>query len=196
MDSNFKKNIDGDLVDFNNDDLVDKLTFESANFIRRMIAYLIDLLLIIVVWYMFTSKFYTEINLFVETLGDEVDDFYNYLLYQEFRDLFWRLLMNLYLVWFAVQTVYFMLVPALLGDGRTVGKMLAGIGTVDAKTLDEASPTKLFIREFVVRGLLEFVLIIPGIVSVFIAFFREDSKSLHDIIAKTVVIKLDLYDLK
>lgn len=190
------KNIDGEAIDFNKDDLVNKLTYESANFIRRMLSYLIDLLLIIVVWYLITKGFYKELDQFMETLGDQSNDFYDFMLYDQFRNLFWKLLMDLYLVWIGVQTLYFMLVPAFLGDGRTVGKMVAGIGTVDAKTLDEASPTKIFIREFIARGLIETVFIIPGIVSFFVAFFREDSKSLHDLIAKTVVIKLDLYDFK
>ncbi|XMB73056.1 RDD family protein [Mycoplasmatota bacterium WC30] len=191
-----RKNIDGETIDFDKDDLVNVLTFESANFIRRMLAYFIDVLLMIVIWYLITKGFYKEIDQFVETLGSGQNDFYNFMLYEEFRDLFWRLIMNLYLVWIAVQTIYFMLVPAFIGNGRSVGKMLAGIGTVDAKTLEEVTPTKLFIREFFCRGIIETVFIIPGIVSILFAFFREDSKSMHDLISKTVVIKLDLYDFK
>jgi uncharacterized RDD family membrane protein YckC len=77
-----------------------------------------------------------------------------------------------------------------------VGKLLAGIGVVDAMTLNELKPIKLIFREFVCRTLLETVLIIPLIISIGLSFFRDDSKSLHDILSKSVVIKMDMYNVE
>ena len=79
-------------------------------------------------------------------------------------------------IFYFVQTVYFTFVPAIIGCGQTIGKLLAGIGVVDARTLNELKPIQLIFREFVCRTLLETVLIIPLIISVCISFFRDDSK--------------------
>lgn len=189
-------NIDGEEIDLLQDDLAQKLTYESANFIRRMLAYLIDLLLVIVIWYLCSNIFLKEIDKFMETLGKLEEDFVDRELYLQLRDLVWKLFLNLYLAWIGAKAVYFTLVPAIIGDGRTIGKMVAGIGAVNAKTLEEASPSRLVLREIVGRCLIETLFIIPMIVSVFLAFFRKDSKSLHDLISKTVVIKFDLYKVE
>src|SRR5690554_7129343 len=76
-------------------------------------------------------------------------------------DLFWKLMLNIYLTWIVTILIYYTLVPAIIGKGRTLGKLLAGIGTVDLNTLDEVSPSKLILREFVGRVLIEYILIIP-----------------------------------
>ena len=49
---NIVHNIDGEEIDLLKDDLAEKLTYESANFIRRMIAFIIDTLIIIAIWYL------------------------------------------------------------------------------------------------------------------------------------------------
>lgn len=189
------RNIDGEIIDFTKDDLYEKLTFESANFVRRMIAYLIDFVFIIVIWYLISKSFFKELDEFIKTIGLNEDDFTNAELYRQFRQLIDKLYLNLFLTFIFVKTIYFTLIPAILGQGQTIGKLVAGIGVVDRKTLEEISPTRLIFREFIARGLVETLFILPGVISFFIAFFRKDSRSLHDIMANTVVIKLDLYDV-
>lgn len=189
------RNIDGEIIDFTKDDLYEKLTFESANFIRRMISYLIDIVLIIVIWYLCSKHFYNEVDDFIKSIGLNENDFTNVELLKQFRDLIGQLYLKLFLMFIFVKTLYFTLIPAIIGNGQSIGKLVSGIGVVDGKTLEEISPTRLIFREFVCRGLVETLFILPGIISFFIAFFRDDSRSLHDIMANTVVIKLDLYDI-
>jgi uncharacterized RDD family membrane protein YckC len=189
------RNIDGEIIDFTKDDLVEKLTFESANFIRRLISFVIDLIPIFVLWYLASKHLFTEVDAFVAALGADEADFTNLQLFLQFRDMLWQLYLKMFMYWIFIQTLYFSLTPAILGNGQTLGKLITGIGVVDLKTLEEISPTRLIFREFVCRGLVETALIIPAIVSVFISFFRKDSRSLHDLMAKTVVIKLDLYEI-
>lgn len=197
MDDNKKviRNIDGEIIDFTKDDLLEKLTYESANFIRRMIAYGMDLILVIVIWYLITKSMFVELDQFVEVLGANEADYTNVELFKAFRDLVGQLYVKLFLTWIFTKTVYFTLVPAIIGNGQTLGKLVAGIGVVDMKTLEEVSPSRLMLREFIGRGLVETLLIIPTIISIILAFYREDSRTLHDIMAKTVVIELDLYDI-
>jgi uncharacterized RDD family membrane protein YckC len=114
----------------------------------------------------------------------------------EFARLYHQSIVKLMFIFYFVQTVYFTFVPAIIGCGQTVGKLLAGIGVVDAMTLNELKPIKLIFREFVCRTLLETVLIIPLIISIGLSFFRDDSKSLHDILSKSVVIKMDMYNVE
>ena len=90
---------------------------------------------------------------------------------------------------------YYTFVPAIIGDGKTLGKLICGIGVVNVKTLNEITPTRLILREFVGGILVETLLIVPVIVSGIIAMVRDDSRCLHDLIAGTVVIKTDLYNL-
>lgn len=188
-------NVDGDLIDLEKDDLYEKLTFESASLIRRLSAYIIDLLLLIVIWYLLTKNMFKEVDVFVQNLGIDPLDFENLELYETFRDLIWETFLKSVLYWLGVNLVYFTLLPAIIGNGQTIGKLLTGIGMVDLKTLNEVTPTTLMLRECVGRILIEYLLIIPLIVSIIIMFMSKDSRSLHDRLAKTVVIKLDLYHL-
>lgn len=189
-------NVDGEEIDLEKDDLMDKLTFESANLIRRFFALLIDYIILIVIWYLSTKYVYRDMDRVVEGLGLGADDFVDPESYQNFVKEYTGFILKLVIYWVFIKSAYFSLIPAIIGKGRTVGKMLAGIGSLDFKTLEEIKPLKLIFKEFIIRGIVETLLIIPGIVSCFIALFRSDSRSLHDLIAGTVVIKLDLYDIE
>lgn len=193
------RNIDGEEIDFYKDDLKEKLTFETAGFARRLFAYLLDFILIIAIWFifsMFVFDFFKEVDEFITNFPATDEALQDPENFRIFSELMWKLVLNLILTYLAVQLVYFTLVPALLGDGRTLGKMLAGIGVIDIRTVNEVSPSRLFLREFLCRTLLETLLILPGIVSFIIALVRDDSRSLHDLLSKTAVIKLDLYNLE
>jgi uncharacterized RDD family membrane protein YckC len=79
--------------------------------------------------------------------------------------------------------------PAVIGNGKTIGKLLLRISLVDASTLEEMSPSRLMLREFVGRTLVETLLIVPGIVSLFMVLFSKDGKSLRDRLANTIIVQ-------
>jgi uncharacterized RDD family membrane protein YckC len=147
------------------------------------------------IWYLCTKHQFKQVDEFIENLGLNEADFTDAEKLKQFADLVGQLYLKLFLTFIFVQTLYFTLIPAIIGNGQSIGKLVAGIGVVDLETLEEISPIRLVFREFIGRGLVETVLIIPLIISFFIAFFRDDSRSLHDLMAKTVVVKLDLYDI-
>lgn len=179
-----------------NIELISKQTFETATFVRRMMAYLIDLLIVIAIaWTIIMSfKIFAKIDYFFEIFEASQAQIENMELFNEMRDLFWDLIIKIYLIWIGSKLVYFTLIPAIIGNGRSVGKLMAGIGVVDSITLEEISPTRLMIREFVGRILVETILIIPYIVSIIMSFYREDSRSLHDFIGQTIVIRTDMFE--
>ena len=189
-------NIDGQEIDFSDYNIQEKITYESANFIRRMCAFGVDFLIIICIWYVCSISTFNKLNDFVSQLGINPSDFTNPQILLEFARLYHQSIIKLIFIFYFVQTVYFTLVPAIIGCGQTIGKLLAGIGVVDARTLNELKPLQLIFREFVCRTLLETVLIIPLIISIGISFFRDDSKSLHDILSSSVVIKMDMYNVE
>jgi len=180
------------------EELILKQTFETATFTRRTMSFILDTLIIIALTYLaiVVFKLFQDLDKFFELFEATQNDIENRELYLEMVDLFWKLMLNIYLTWIVTILIYYTLVPAIIGKGRTLGKLLAGIGTVDLNTLDEVSPSKLILREFVGRVLIEYILIIPLFVSIIISFIREDSRSIHDLIANTVVIRFDLYDMK
>lgn len=189
-------NIDGEEIDFSNYNLQEKITYESANFMRRLCAFFVDILLVISIWYLMSISTFAKIDDYVANLGINPDDFTNKEVLSEFAQLYSKTIVKLFLFFYFAQLMYFTIVPAIIGEGKTIGKWIAGIGVVHSETLNELSPSRLILREFVCRTLLETVLIIPLIVSIIISMFREDSKSLHDILAKSVVIRTDLYDIE
>ena len=93
------------------------------------------------------------------------------------------------LKWLFCQTLYFCILPAILGNGKTLGKLLLRISLLDAGTLDEMSPSRLMLREFVGRTLLETLLVVPGVVSLFMVLFSKNGKSLRDRLANTVTVQ-------
>ncbi len=191
-----RKNIDGEIVDFSKDDLVEKLTYETASIGRRFSAYLIDAVIIISLLSIASFFLFKPINEFVTNLGVDENDFNSWVKYQEFKDLFLRLILNMYLAWTGIRIAYFTLAPAIIGSGRTVGRLIAGIGVLDCDTLEEISPSRLVLREVVGRVVVETILMIPGIVSIIMPFVRKDQRTIRDLIAGTNVIKLDLYNME
>ncbi|WP_162146759.1 RDD family protein [Acholeplasma granularum] len=188
--------IDGNPIDFSKDDLVYKLSFETANLVRRLSAYIIDLLLIVVIWYLVTLSLFNELDKFVQNLGVDSTDFENLILLDTFKNMVLELFFKAIIYWIGIKIAYFTLVPAIIGNGQTIGKLLVGIGVVRLNDLEEVSPTRLIIREVVGRAFIETLLIIPYIVSTCMMFISKDSRSLHDRVSKTIVIKLDLYNLE
>ncbi len=189
MESNNKVNLE-------QEKFYEEITFETASILRRFSAYLMDAVIILAVVYVISIFLFREIDAFVATLGTNEQDFNDLVKYEKFVQLFYKLILNIFISWILVRLVYFTLVPAIIGNGRTVGKLVAGIGVVDLNTLKEISPSKLMLREAVGRILVETFLVIPGIISMIIPIFRSDARTIRDLIAKTVVIKLNFYNLK
>lgn len=191
-----RPNIDGEMIDFSEDTLIEQLTYETASIGRRFAAYLIDAVIIISLVSLVSIFLFKPIDEFVSTLGADANDFNSWIKYQEFKDLFLRLILNMYLAWTGIRIVYFTLVPAIIGSGRTVGRLVAGIGILDCDTLEEISPSKLILREVVGRVVVETILIIPGLISIIMPFVRKDQRTIRDLIANTNAIKLDLYHME
>lgn len=189
-------NIDGEEIDFSDYNLQEKLTYESANFMRRLCAFFLDILLVICIWYLMSISTFSKLDEYVANLGINPDDFNNPEILKEFARLYNKSIVKLFMFFYFAQTLYFTLVPAILGEGKTLGKLIAGIGVVHRETLNELSPSRLMLREFICRTLIETVLIVPLIISIIISLFREDSRSLHDILSKSIVIRTDLYDIE
>ena len=189
-------NLDGEEIDFSDYNLQEKLTYESANFMRRLSAFFLDILLVICIWYLMSMSTFSKLDEYVANLGTNADDFTNPEVLSEFAKIYHKSIVKIFLFFYFAQTLYFTIVPAIIGEGKTLGKLIAGIGVVHCETLNELSPSRLMLREFVCRTLLETVLIIPLIISGIISLFREDSRSLHDILSKSVVIRTDLYDIE
>jgi uncharacterized RDD family membrane protein YckC len=84
--------------------------------------------------------------------------------------------------------LYGLLLP-VIWKGYTLGKKLVNVKIVriDGQPLTVMT---MFMRNFVAGLVYVFTLGIAGIVSAFMVAFREDKRSIHDLIAKTEVIKV------
>lgn len=157
---------------------------EIAQTTRRIGAIVIDYIIIFLLWYIFTAKDLTQVDELLKTLDPDIEGN---------LDIFVEELFGMYvkfiLKWLGIQTVIFTLIPAIIGSGKTIGKLIFGIGVVNSETIEEISPSRLIFREFVVRTLFETLLIIPSIISIFMVLIRRDGRSIHDVFAKTIVIK-------
>jgi len=177
--------------DFTQENGFDSLEYEVASTPRRIVCFIIDLLIVCILWYLVSYlifKFHKPLDDFMLTYGKNEADFESVELYNLFRELILRQIVALVLCFLACMFVYLTLVPACIGNGQTVGKLIGGIKMLDLNTLEEIKPLKLIYREFVLRMLLEIILIIPGIISVGLIIFGN-KPTLHDSLAKTVVIR-------
>lgn len=164
----------------------------KASFSKRLGAYIIDFIIVYLLWYLITQNDLEKVNSIVKSLNPDS---------KEVLDIFAEGIIKLYILFIFkfvfVQTLYFTLLPSILGKGKTLGKLTFGISMLDIKTTNELSPSKLILREFVIRGLFESLLIIPMIVSLFMVIFKK--KAIHDIWSGSIVVKnssfsIDEYD--
>lgn len=151
---------------------------------KRLAAFLLDFVLVYMLWYFMTKGNLKQVDTLMETLDPAVDGALDV-----FVQALFQMLMAFLLKWMFCQTLYFCILPAILGNGKTLGKLLLRISLLDAGTLDEMSPSRLMLRELVGRTLLETVLIIPGIVSLFMVLFSKNGKSLRDRLANTITVQ-------
>lgn len=151
---------------------------------KRLAAFLLDFVLVFMLWYFMTKGNLKQVDTLMETLDPAVDG-----ALEVFVQALFQMLTAFLLKWLFCQTLYFCILPAILGNGKTLGKLLLRISLLDAGTLDEMSPSRLMLRELVGRTLLETVLIIPGIVSLFMVLFSKNGKSLRDRLANTISVQ-------
>ena len=151
---------------------------------KRLAAFLLDFVLVCMLWYFMTKGNLKQVDTLMETLDPAVDGALDV-----FVQALFQMLTAFLLKWLFCQTLYFCILPAILGNGKTLGKLLLRISLLDAGTLDEMSPSRLMLRELVGRTLLETVLIIPGIVSLFMVLFSKNGKSLRDRLANTITVQ-------
>lgn len=151
---------------------------------KRLAAFLLDFVLVFMLWYFMTKGNLKQVDTLMETLDPAVDGALDV-----FVQALFQMLTAFLLKWLFCQTLYFCILPAILGNGKTLGKWLLRISLLDAGTLDEMSPSRLMLRELVGRTLLETLLIIPGIVSLFMILFSKNGKSLRDRLANTITVQ-------
>ena len=158
-------------------------TYSAAPKGRRLGAFLLDGVLVFLFWYLLTSPDLARVNVLMITL-DPVQ--------AGALDAFAQAVMRLVVVFLLkllfCQTVYFCLLPALFGRGRTLGKVLFRLAVVDEGSLAEPSPSRLVLREFVGRSLLETLLVLPGLVSGVLALFAPAGRTLRDRLSNTAVV--------
>lgn len=169
---------------------MDNLQFESANFIKRLCAFVIDLIIIAIIWYVISINNFKEIEEFMKELDPNIEGSL-----EIFKDVITKFWVKFLLKFIFAKVTYYLLVPAIIGSGKTVGKFLCGLSMVSYSNLEEIKPLNLIYREVVCRLVIEDLLVIPGIVSCIIALVRKDSRSLHDLMAKTVVITRGMSDV-
>ena len=145
---------------------------------------MMDFILVFMIWYFMTMRDLKRVNTLMETLDPAVDGALDI-----FIETLFRMLTAFLLKWLFCQTLYFCLLPAILGNGKTLGKLILRISLLDANKLEEMSPSRLMLREFVCRTLLETLLIVPGIISLFMVVCSKDGKSLRDRLANTIVVQ-------
>lgn len=151
---------------------------------KRISAFLVDFILVFLFWSFMTGKNLKQVDSLMETLDPTAEGALDV-----FAEAIFQMLTAFLLKWLFCQTLYFCVLPAVIGNGKTIGKLLLRISLVDASTLEEMSPSRLMLREFVGRTLVETLLIVPGIVSLFMVLFSKDGKSLRDRLANSIIVQ-------
>lgn len=151
---------------------------------KRLAAFLVDFILILLLWYLMTMKDLKRVDTLLESLDPLTEGALDRL-----AESIFKMVTAFLLKWLFYQSLYFCILPAVLGNGKTVGKLLFRLSLLDVVSLEEMSPSRLVLREFVGRTLVETLLVLPGIVSLFMLLLSEDGKSLRDRLAGTVVVQ-------
>ena len=151
---------------------------------KRLAAFLVDFILILLLWYLMTMKDLKRVDTLLESLDPLTEGALDRL-----AESIFKMVTAFLLKWLFYQSLYFCILPAVLGNGKTVGKLLFRLSLLDVVSLEEMSPSRLVLREFVGRTLVETLLVLPGIVSLFMLLLSKDGKSLRDRLAGTVVVQ-------
>ena len=109
---------------------MDNLQFESANFIKRLCAFVIDLIIIAIIWYVISINNFKEIEEFMKELDPNIEGSL-----EIFKDVITKFWVKFLLKFIFAKVTYYLLVPAIIGSGKTVGKFLCGLSMVSYSNL-------------------------------------------------------------
>ena len=151
---------------------------------KRISAFLVDFILVFLLWCFMTNTDLKQVDTLMESLDPTIEGSLDV-----FIKALFQMLTAFLLKWLFCQTLYYCVLPALIGNGKTIGKLILRISLVEVATLEEMSPSRLMLREFVGRTLLETLFVIPGIISLFMVLFSKDGKSLRDRLANTIIVQ-------
>lgn len=161
---------------------MEEVTFAPK--IKRFGAYIIDFFILFVFWYLLTKKDLEKVNVLLETLDPDAVGA---------ADIFAEAIIKLYVSFIFklmfVEVLYYCLVPAVLGKGRTVGKLIFKINLVSKDTGEELSVPRLFLRELLGRAIIETLFVIPLFVSMFMLLFTEDGKTIRDLLGRSITVE-------
>ena len=152
--------------------------------IKRFGAYIIDFFILFIFWYLLTKMDLEKVNVLMETLDPDAAGAV---------DIFAEEIIKLYVSFvfklMFVEVLYYCLVPAVLGKGRTVGKLIFKINLVSRDTGEELSVPRLFLRELLGRAVIETLFVIPLFVSMFMLLFTEDGKTVRDLLGRSITVE-------
>ena len=151
---------------------------------KRISAFLVDFILVFLLWCFMTNTDLKQVDTLMESLDPTIEGSLDV-----FIKALFQMLTAFLLKWLFCQTLYYCVLPAIIGNGKTIGKLILRISLVEVATLEEMSPSRLMLREFVGRTLLETLFVIPGIISLFMVLFSKDGKSLRDCLANTIIVQ-------
>ena len=161
---------------------MEEVTFAPK--IKRFGAYIIDFFILFVFWYLLTKKDLEKVNVLLETLDPDAVGA---------ADIFAEAIIKLYVSFIFklmfVEVLYYCLVPAVLGKGRTVGTLIFRINLVSRDTGEELSVPRLFLRELLGRAIIETLFVIPLFVSMFMLLFTEDGKTIRDLLGRSITVE-------
>ena len=136
---------------------------------QRFGAWLIDSALVFLLWYLCTGSDLETVNVLMQTLDPTQPGALD-----QFAQAIFKMLTAFGLKAAFCQTAYYCLVPALLGRGRTIGKLLLRLRVADAAVPGEVSPSRL---------------VLPGLASAVLALFSSEGRTLHDRLSRTIVVQ-------
>lgn len=160
---------------------MEKASYLTAPSSKRIGAIVVDMILVFFIWYLMTIPDLSRVDGLLETLDPDSAGAADI-----FAEAIFKMVTAFVLKFLLSNALYFCLLPAIIGRGKTLGKLLFRLSMVSRITLKEISPSRLVLREVVIRTLFETLLVVPFIISMIMALKCKDA--LHDIWAKTAVV--------
>lgn len=189
----------------------------KAKLSKRVVAYLIDMILLIIIFSIISCFFQSEIDNQIKINNENyVNGVINF---DTFFDNASKLYMEndkqkiiFYIINIIYVTFYFIILP-LFNNGSTLGKKISGI-KVEASYNQKLTFKSLFIRNLIINGLLylvfvvltlyifppktyfilisvvSFIQITLVIISIFMVLYRQDKRGIHDLLANTKVVTI------
>lgn len=159
--------------------------FDLASISNRILAVVIDFLLLLACYLPFISGLDYNFDKITATAGD-VDKMTQ--LAQSVPEHLSTMTSLMFLALFAIQLML------LLKRGQTIGKLVTGIRIVDIETKKLASITNVILLRSLVTSTLYILPMVGPIIMIadfVVMVINKQHRSLHDKLAKTIVVKVD-----